>query len=170
MIAYTLRRLFLIIPTLLGVMLLNYVIIQAAPGGPVDLHNPGNWWRVIAGADWRHPAGPGQLDFLGLAGRRPAAAALLTGSVVVETIFAPGPRQSVEEVAITRGHVVAAIYDSGKLFDIAGLDEDSHKNADVLLEPELAGLRCFCFVAHASPLSTFLIISMHARSIDTAFF
>jgi len=36
MIAYTLRRLFLIIPTLLGVMLLNYVIIQAAPGGPVE--------------------------------------------------------------------------------------------------------------------------------------
>lgn len=36
MFAYTLRRLLLIIPTLLGVMLLNYIIIQAAPGGPVE--------------------------------------------------------------------------------------------------------------------------------------
>lgn len=36
MIAYILRRLLLIIPTLLGIMLLNFVIVQAAPGGPVD--------------------------------------------------------------------------------------------------------------------------------------
>ena len=33
---YILRRLLLIIPTLFGVMLLNFVIIQAAPGGPVE--------------------------------------------------------------------------------------------------------------------------------------
>lgn len=34
--SYILRRLALIIPTLLGIMLLNFVIIQAAPGGPVE--------------------------------------------------------------------------------------------------------------------------------------
>lgn len=34
--AYILRRLLLIIPTLFGIMLLNFVIIQAAPGGPVE--------------------------------------------------------------------------------------------------------------------------------------
>jgi microcin C transport system permease protein len=34
---YILRRLLLIIPTLLGIMLINFVIIQAAPGGPIDL-------------------------------------------------------------------------------------------------------------------------------------
>jgi len=33
---YILRRLALIIPTLLGIMLLNFVIVQAAPGGPVE--------------------------------------------------------------------------------------------------------------------------------------
>ena len=33
---YILKRLLLIIPTVLGIMLLNFVIIQAAPGGPVD--------------------------------------------------------------------------------------------------------------------------------------
>jgi len=34
--AYILRRLLLIIPTLLGIMVLNFVIVQAAPGGPVE--------------------------------------------------------------------------------------------------------------------------------------
>ncbi len=33
---YILRRLLLIVPTLLGVLLLNFLIIQAAPGGPVE--------------------------------------------------------------------------------------------------------------------------------------
>lgn len=33
---YILRRLLLIIPTLLGILLLNFIIIQAAPGGPVE--------------------------------------------------------------------------------------------------------------------------------------
>lgn len=33
---YILRRLALIIPTLIGIMLLNFVIVQAAPGGPVE--------------------------------------------------------------------------------------------------------------------------------------
>lgn len=36
MIAYILRRLLLMIPTLLGIMLINFVIIQLAPGGPVE--------------------------------------------------------------------------------------------------------------------------------------
>ena len=34
--AYILRRLLLIIPTLLGIMFLNFTIIQFAPGGPVE--------------------------------------------------------------------------------------------------------------------------------------
>jgi len=36
MSAYILRRLILIIPTLLGIMVINFIIVQAAPGGPVD--------------------------------------------------------------------------------------------------------------------------------------
>lgn len=36
MIAYILRRLLLIIPTLVGIMTLNFLIVQAAPGGPVE--------------------------------------------------------------------------------------------------------------------------------------
>jgi microcin C transport system permease protein len=34
--AYILRRLLLIIPTLLGILTINFIIIQAAPGGPVE--------------------------------------------------------------------------------------------------------------------------------------
>lgn len=33
---YILRRLLLIIPTLLGILTINFIIIQAAPGGPVE--------------------------------------------------------------------------------------------------------------------------------------
>jgi microcin C transport system permease protein len=36
MLAYIVRRLLLMIPTLLGIMILNFFIIQAAPGGPVE--------------------------------------------------------------------------------------------------------------------------------------
>jgi len=35
-IAYIIRRLLLIIPTLLGIMIINFIIVQAAPGGPVE--------------------------------------------------------------------------------------------------------------------------------------
>jgi microcin C transport system permease protein len=36
MLAYIVRRLALMVPTLVGIMLANFVIIQAAPGGPVE--------------------------------------------------------------------------------------------------------------------------------------
>lgn len=36
MASYILRRLFLMIPTLFGIMLINFFIIQLAPGGPVE--------------------------------------------------------------------------------------------------------------------------------------
>ena len=36
MIAYIIRRLLLMIPTLFAIMLINFVIIQTAPGGPVE--------------------------------------------------------------------------------------------------------------------------------------
>ncbi|WP_166359457.1 microcin C ABC transporter permease YejB [Pseudomonas akapageensis] len=36
MLAYILRRLLLIIPTLFGILIINFLIIQAAPGGPVE--------------------------------------------------------------------------------------------------------------------------------------
>ena len=36
MTAYIIRRLLLVVPTLIGIMTVNFVIIQIAPGGPVE--------------------------------------------------------------------------------------------------------------------------------------
>ena len=36
MLNYIFKRLILIIPTLLGILAVNFIIIQAAPGGPVE--------------------------------------------------------------------------------------------------------------------------------------
>ena len=36
MLAYLTRRLLLVVPTLLGILLINFVVIQALPGGPVE--------------------------------------------------------------------------------------------------------------------------------------
>lgn len=36
MLGYIVRRLMLLIPTLIGILLINFLIIQAAPGGPVE--------------------------------------------------------------------------------------------------------------------------------------
>ena len=36
MLNYIIKRLFLIIPTLFGILAVNFLIIQAAPGGPVE--------------------------------------------------------------------------------------------------------------------------------------
>ena len=55
--AYILRRLLLMAPTLLGIMVLNFIIVQAAPGGPVEQviarmqgHDLGAAGRVTGGA------------------------------------------------------------------------------------------------------------------------
>ena len=36
MYAYIVRRLLLIIPTLFGIMVINFAVIQVLPGGPVE--------------------------------------------------------------------------------------------------------------------------------------
>src|ERR1700679_1877384 len=36
MLSYILRRILFIIPTLFGIMTLNFLIVQAAPGGPIE--------------------------------------------------------------------------------------------------------------------------------------
>ena len=68
MTAYILRRLLLIVPTMIGIMLVTFVVVQFAPGGPVE--------RLIAqltgtdpGATARFSGGGG--DFGG--GRPPGA-------------------------------------------------------------------------------------------------
>ena len=36
MLAYILRRLGLILPTLFGIMLINFALVQFVPGGPIE--------------------------------------------------------------------------------------------------------------------------------------
>jgi formylglycine-generating enzyme required for sulfatase activity len=40
-------------------MLAPSSVLFRKAAGPVDLRNPYNWWIYVAGADWRHPRGPG---------------------------------------------------------------------------------------------------------------
>ncbi len=65
MLAYIVRRLLLIIPTLFGIMLINFALIQAAPGGPVEqalAQLQGGAVEAtarITGNDQREASGPG---------------------------------------------------------------------------------------------------------------
>ena len=52
--AYILRRLLLVIPTLLGIMVINFALVQFVPGGPVEqmiaeLQGGGDVFEGIAG-------------------------------------------------------------------------------------------------------------------------
>ncbi|PSL22256.1 microcin C ABC transporter permease YejB [Shimia abyssi] len=54
--AYILRRLLLVIPTLLGVMIINFALVQFVPGGPVEqviaqMQGEGNVFEGFAGGD-----------------------------------------------------------------------------------------------------------------------
>lgn len=51
MLAYILRRLLLIIPTLFGILLINFIIIQAAPGGGAEVSVAGSNYRGAQGLD-----------------------------------------------------------------------------------------------------------------------
>ena len=55
MIAYIFRRLGLVIPTLLGIMIINFALVQFVPGGPIEqilaeLAGEGDVFRDIAGS------------------------------------------------------------------------------------------------------------------------
>jgi microcin C transport system permease protein len=70
MFAYIVRRILLIFPTLLGIMVVNFLVIQAAPGGPVE-----QMIARIKGAGVHHAgrvSGAGQGDIAGT-GAAPAA-------------------------------------------------------------------------------------------------
>lgn len=66
MFAYIVRRLLLMIPTLFGIMVLNFLIVQAAPGGPIEqivAKLQGNAVEAtarVSGSAGNEAAGPGQ--------------------------------------------------------------------------------------------------------------
>ena len=90
MTAYIIRRLLLIIPTIFGMMLVTFVVVQFAPGGPVE--------RVIAvlsgadtGAGSRVPGG-GRAAISARAARR---AARSSTAVSLEISRRAGPRSEI---------------------------------------------------------------------------
>ena len=65
MLAYILRRLLLMVPTLLGVVTLTFVVTQFVPGGPVEqvmtqLRHGCQPWRRGGGGRWRLSRQPGR--------------------------------------------------------------------------------------------------------------
>src|SRR5579885_2392214 len=89
MLAYIARRIFFMIPTLFGILLINFVIVQFAPGGPVE--------RIIAqlqGAEAGETARFGGGGEKGGGGRRGGGrgvrrAALQGGAIILPNTGAP---------------------------------------------------------------------------------
>jgi len=76
--AYIARRLLLVIPTLLGIMIINFVLVQFVPGGPVEqmiaqLQGGGDVFEGIAGtgSDIEQQATGAQERYLGARGLPP---------------------------------------------------------------------------------------------------
>jgi microcin C transport system permease protein len=80
MLSYALRRLLLIIPTLFGIMVINFIIVQAAPGGPVEQMIARIQGVAVSatarvsgtGAEVSAPQGGGQSVYRGARGLDPA--------------------------------------------------------------------------------------------------
>ncbi|MEM9318863.1 MAG: ABC transporter permease subunit [Pseudomonadota bacterium] len=73
MAAYIFRRLLLIVPTLLGIMVINFALIQFVPGGPIDqviaqLEGEGDVFQTISGGGTE--AGPIEVESNGYQGAR----------------------------------------------------------------------------------------------------
>ena len=67
MLAYIVRRLLLIVPTLLGILLINFIIVQAAPGGPVEqmIAKLEGFDAAAGGATGRVSGGGGEVSVAG---------------------------------------------------------------------------------------------------------
>ena len=73
--AYILRRLLLVIPTLLGIMIINFSLVQFVPGGPIEqilagLDGEGDVFQGIAGGGGE-VAGASESDYAGARGLPP---------------------------------------------------------------------------------------------------
>ncbi len=74
--AYILRRLLLVIPTLLGIMIINFSLVQFVPGGPIEqiiaeLEGGGDVFESIAGGGGEVAGGEGDSDYIGARGLPP---------------------------------------------------------------------------------------------------
>ncbi len=84
MLAYALRRIALMVPTLFAIMVVNFFIVQAAPGGPIEQmiaklkgQAVSATERVSGTGDIKAPAGESQSQYRGARGLDPAFIAQL---------------------------------------------------------------------------------------------
>jgi microcin C transport system permease protein len=73
---YILRRFFLVIPTLFGIMLINFALTQFVPGGPFDqieakLEGGGDAIEAVTGASGEDPGATGDSGYVGARGLPP---------------------------------------------------------------------------------------------------
>ncbi len=87
MLAYIIRRLLLIVPTLLGIMTINFVIIQAAPGGPVEQLISQITGEGAAATERVTRAGTGELVQQGTKGAADAATSKYRGAQGLDPEF-----------------------------------------------------------------------------------
>ena len=71
--AYILRRLLLVIPTLLGIMIINFSLIQFVPGGPIEtiiarLEGGGDVFESISGGGSELAESSGESEYVGARG------------------------------------------------------------------------------------------------------
>jgi microcin C transport system permease protein len=81
--AYLLRRLLLVIPTLFGIIAINFVVVQFAPGGPVEqmiaeLRGKGETAGRLTGAGASEASTPSGTTYRGARGLDPAIVADIT--------------------------------------------------------------------------------------------
>ncbi|MAF49693.1 MAG: microcin C ABC transporter permease YejB [Rhodospirillales bacterium] len=113
MLAYIIRRLALVVPTLLGIVVVNFIIIQAAPGGPVE-----QTLAKIQGTDVEATArvsGTGQGETTSGAARQTAA----------------GDRGTVSKYRGARGLDPEFIKEIEKLY---GFDKPAHERFFIMLK------------------------------------
>ncbi|MGA1268780.1 MAG: ABC transporter permease subunit, partial [Gemmobacter sp.] len=77
MAAYVLRRLLLVIPTLIGILVINFALVQFVPGGPIEqimarLEGSGDVFATVGGGgDAGAGGGGGERDYVGARGLPP---------------------------------------------------------------------------------------------------
>ncbi|EKE44468.1 binding-protein-dependent transport systems inner membrane component [Oceaniovalibus guishaninsula JLT2003] len=74
--AYILRRLLLIVPTLLGIMIINFTLTQFVPGGPIEqilatMEGEGDVFAGISGGSGDADIGGGSSEYVGARGLPP---------------------------------------------------------------------------------------------------
>ncbi len=106
MFAYIVRRLILMVPTLFGIMVINFLVVQAAPGGPVE--------QIIAK----------------IKGTAVEATARVSGAGPGETATAGGPGQGGSAADVTRKYRGARGLDPELIREIErqfGFDKPAHE-------------------------------------------